>query len=74
MNHFGRYRKLVAALITLVVLVTLMSVTSRERETVMLLQRALIEVFAPVQAWFGSLASAGDDGGGTRRDSGGPAQ
>jgi rod shape-determining protein MreC len=47
----------VAALITLVVLVTLMSVTSRERETVMLLQRALIEVFAPVQAWFGSLAS-----------------
>jgi len=53
--HLGRYRKFLAVLVTLVVLVTLMSVTARERETVLLVEKAVIEALAPVQAWFGGL-------------------
>jgi len=56
-NHLGRYRKFVAALVTLVVLVTLMGVTARERATVMFLERALIGAVAPVQSWFEGLAA-----------------
>lgn len=57
MNYFSRYRKFVAAVVTLVVLVALMGVTARERERVMLLKQALIEAVAPVQGWFSALAS-----------------
>ncbi|HCW51715.1 MAG TPA: rod shape-determining protein MreC [Clostridiales bacterium] len=57
MNSFGRYRRFAAAVVTLVVLVVLMGVTARERETVMLLERALVEAAAPIQAWFEGLAA-----------------
>jgi rod shape-determining protein MreC len=55
--HLGRYRKFLAASIALVVLVTLMSVTARERERVLLVEKAVIEALAPVQAWFGGLTA-----------------
>jgi rod shape-determining protein MreC len=57
LNSFGRYRRFAAAVVTLVVLVVLMGVTARERETVMLLERALVEAAAPIQAWFEGLAA-----------------
>ncbi len=57
MVHLGRYRKFVAAIVTLAVLVTLMSVTARERETVLAVKKAILEVFAPVQSWAGGLAA-----------------
>lgn len=57
MLNLGRYRKLVASVVTLATLVTLMSVTARERETVMGVQRLLIEAISPVQAWFAGLAA-----------------
>ncbi len=55
--HLGRYRKFVLAVATLAVLVTLMSVTARERETVLLIEKAIIEVFAPIQSWVNGLAA-----------------
>lgn len=55
--HLGRYRKFVLALATLAALVTVMSVTARERETVLLIEKAIIEVFAPIQSWVGGLAA-----------------
>ncbi len=57
MIHLGRYRKFLAALVTLALLVTLMSVTAREREAILLVEKAILEVFAPVQSWVGGLAA-----------------
>ncbi len=57
MLHLGRYRKFVAAVVTLVVLVTLMSLTARERGTVLLIEKALVEAIAPVQSWLDGLAA-----------------
>lgn len=62
MNQLGRYRKFLAAALTLVVLITLMGFTARERETVRLVERAILGVFTPIQAWFSGLA-AGISGG-----------
>lgn len=57
MIHLGRWRKFVAALITLVALVALMSVTARERETVLLIEKAIIEAVTPIEIWVGRLAA-----------------
>lgn len=57
MNQLGRYRKFLAAAFTLVVLVSLMGLTARERETVMFLEQAILGVFTPVQSWFSGLAA-----------------
>jgi len=56
-NLLSRYRKFVAALVTLVVLVTLMGVTARQRETLVWLERAAISLVAPVQSWLEGLAA-----------------
>lgn len=57
MIRLGRYRKFATALATLAVLVAVMSITARERETVLLVEKAIVEVFAPIQAWAGGIAS-----------------
>lgn len=62
MVHLGRWRKFIAAVVTLIVLVILMSVTARERETILFLEKAIVEAVAPVQAWVGGL-TAGIRGG-----------
>lgn len=56
-SFFGRYRRFALALTALILAVVLMSVTARERETVLLIERALIEAFAPVQSWLDGMAA-----------------
>jgi len=57
LSFFSRYRKFIAAVVTLVVLVALMGLTARERETVLLLEKAFLEALAPFQAWLGNLSA-----------------
>lgn len=57
MIHLGRYRKFAAAILALIVLVALMSLTARERETMMVIERAILGLAAPIENWLGGLAA-----------------
>jgi rod shape-determining protein MreC len=60
--NLGRWRKFIAAVVTLIALVILMSVTVRERQAILFIEKAVVEAFAPVQAWASGL-TAGVRGG-----------
>jgi rod shape-determining protein MreC len=57
-GFFSRIRKLLAPALTVVVLVTLMAVTARERERISRLEEVLVEGLAPVQRALYSGAEA----------------